>query len=125
MKTLFTFLVLGLGVSALGQADFDTRLLAKYSEERINQLLEEQPSVIEYWTYYLDHSFTIVDEQSGKSFLTDETIKIKDVENFNVLELDIYMDRKKPKAYRIKGTNKFLILKSNDQFSQAYSLNRS
>ncbi|HKK38472.1 MAG TPA: hypothetical protein VJ949_03595 [Cryomorphaceae bacterium] len=126
MKTLFTLLVLSISIGSMGQSQFDKRLLERYSEERISELNEKQPSTIEYWTYYLDHSYTIVDgEASGKAIPTDEEIKIKDLENFNILTLDIHMDRNSSKAYRIKGTNQYLILKSNDQFSKEFSRNRT
>lgn len=120
---LFLFLVSSLAISA--QSDYDPRLLAKFSEERIVQLQREQPSVIDYWTYYLDHAYTIVNsDKTGKSFSSDETIEIKDLENFNILELDIHMDRKQSKTFKIKGTNSYLLLHSNQTFSELYSRNR-
>lgn len=126
MKTLFTFFVLIMSLVVMGQSNFDQRLLSRYSEERVQELLEKQPSTIEYWTYYLDHSYTILDgEAMGKTILTDEEVKIKDLENFNVLDLEIYMDRNKSKTFKIKGTNHFLLLKSDTQFSKEFSNNRS
>jgi len=125
MKTLFTLLVLTASLISMGQSEFDQRLLSRFSEERVQELLEKQPSTIEYWTYYLDHSYTLVDGSTGKTLMTDEEVKIKNLENFNVLDLDIHMDGKRPKAYSIKGTNQYLVLKSSDQFSKEFSRNRS
>ena len=126
MKTLFTCLVLSISLASLGQSQFDQRLLSRYSEDRIAELQKDQPSTVEYWTYYLDHSYVIVDGSStGKTINTNEEVKIKDPENFNVLELEIYMDRNKSKTYRIKNSDKYLVLKSNDQFSKEFSRNRS
>ena len=109
----------------MGQSNFDQRLLARYSEDRVHELLEKQPATIEYWTYYLDHSYTIVDGSEGKTIKTDEEVKIRDLENFNILDLGIHMDGKRPKAYRIKGMNQYLVLKASDQFSKEFSRNRS
>ncbi len=126
MKTLFTLLILAVSLSTMGQSQFDPRLLSRYSEERIAELKENQPSTIEYWTYYLDHSYTIVDgEATGKTMVSDEEIKIKDLENFNILDLDIHMDRNRSKVYKIKGMSQYLVLKSNTQFSQEFSRIRS
>lgn len=126
MKAFFTFAILCISMVSRGQSDYDERLLARYSEDRLQELSEKKPSIVEYWTYYLDHSYTIVDgETSGKVLSTDEEIKIKNLKEFNILKLDIHMDRNRPKAYRIQGTNQFLILKSNDQFSKEFSRNRS
>ena len=126
MKTLFTLLILAVSLSTMGQSQFDPRLLSRYSEERIAELQENQPSTIVYWTYYLDHSYTIVDgEATGKTMVSDEEVKIKALDNFNILDLDIHMDRNRSKVYKIKGMSQYLVLKSNTQFSQEFSRIRS
>lgn len=126
MKTLFTLVFLTICIGSMGQSQFDQRLLARYSEDRIAELNENQPSTIEYWTYYLDHSYTIVDgEATGKTIDTDEVLKIKDLENFNVLDLGIHMDGYRAKYYKVKGSDQYFVLKSSDQFSKEFSRNRS
>jgi hypothetical protein len=126
MKTLFTFLVLTVSIASMGQSSFDQRLLSRFSEDRVQELLDKQPSTIEYWTYYLDHSYMIVDsEATGKTIDTDEELKIKDLENFNVLDLGIHMDGYRAKYYKVKGTDQYFVLKSSDQFSKEFSRNRS
>jgi hypothetical protein len=126
MKPLFSFFLIFLGSSLFAQADYDPRLLARYSEDRIAELQREQPSILEYWTYYLDNAYIIVDsEATGKHLKADETIKIKDIENFNILELDIHMDRNHSKVYQIKGTPKYLLLHSNKTFSELFSRHRN
>lgn len=126
MKILFTFLVLAVSLGSMGQSDYDQRLLARYSQERVEELLEKQPSIIEYWTYYLDNSYTIVDgEATSKTIQTDREVKIRNLDNFNILDLKIHMDRKRPQSFRIKGTNQYLILKSDTQFSREFSRNRA
>ena len=126
MKILITFTVLALSLGTMGQSDYDERLLTRYSEERIEELLEKQPSIIEYWTYYLDNSYTIVDgETTGKAILTDRELKIRNPDKFNILDFDIHMDRERPQSFRIKGTNQYLILKSDTQFSKEFSRNRT
>jgi hypothetical protein len=126
MKFIFFVAAFLIGFSVIAQGDFDERLLAKFSEERIIELKNDQPQVIDYWTYYLDHSYEIVDQAtSGKSFQTDEVVKIKDLDSFNILELGLTMDRSTSKIYRIKGTDKFLRLYSNNEFVLGYNKSRN
>ena len=78
MKSLLTLITLILGIASYGQVDYDKRLLSKYSEEKIEELIDKQPSLIDYWTYYLDNSYTIIDgEATGKFVITDQEVKIK------------------------------------------------
>ena len=125
MKSLLTLITLILGVASYGQVDYDKRLLAKYSEEKIKELIVKQPSLVDYWTYYLDNSYTIIDgEVSGKFLMTDQEVKIKKMDQFNIFELGIYMDGYATKYFRIAGTDKFLALKSTQQFVKEYASNR-
>ena len=125
MKSILILFFLGVSLSAFTQGDFDKRLLAKFNEERIEELKADHPEVLEYWTYYLDNSFILVNgDATGKLLASGESIKIKDLKNFNILDYDIHMDRNLRKSYDIKGTNSYLVLLSNDEFSKAYSNQR-
>jgi len=126
MKVIFFVTTLLIGFSSIAQSDYDERLLAKFSEARINELKVEQPQIIDYYTYYLDHSYEIVDEAtSGKSFKSDKIVKIKDLDSFNILELGLTMDRSSAKIYKIKGTDKYLRLFSNQEFVLGYNQSRN
>ncbi len=121
---LLTFCLL-VGGLAFGQTDFDERLLAKFSEERINQLQKEQPAVIEYWTYYLDNSYLIIDsKESGKEFNADKKLKIKNMNDFNILDLGLTMDRNKSQVFAIAGSEKYLMLLSNSEFVNGFNNSR-
>jgi len=125
MKSLLTLLAFCLALASFGQADFDERLLAKYSEKRIKELQEKQPAILEYWTYYLDHSYSIIDgEATGKFLITDQELKIKNLKEINILDLEVFMDRNLTKYYSIKGTSQYLALKSNNQFVREFSRTR-
>lgn len=124
MKNLLTLFFLAAAVVAYGQTDFDKRLLAKFSEERIKELQETQPQIIEYWTYYLDESYQIVGSSDGKVLPSEKTVKIKDFKNFNILELDVHMDRSLSKSYKIKSTGDYLVLMSNEAFSAKFNRSR-
>jgi len=126
MKSIFLALAMLIGLSSFAQSNYDERLLAKFSEDRIQELQKEQPQIIDYYTYYLDHSYQITDrETSGKDFQTDQEVKIKDLNDFNILELGLTMDRSASKIYKIKGTEKYLRLLSNREFILAYNKSRN
>lgn len=124
MKNLLTLIFAALAAIAYGQTDFDQRLLAKFSEEKINELQQTQPQIIEYWTYYLDESYQIVGSSQGKVLPSEKTVRIKDFANFNILELDVHMDRSMSKSYKIKSTGEYLVLLSNDAFSAKFNRSR-
>lgn len=126
MKSILFTASLLVGLASFAQSDYDERLLAKFSEERIDQLSKDQPQIIDYYTYYLDHSYEIIDkEKSGKSFQVDQEVKIKDLNSFNILELGLTMDRSASKIYKIKGTDKYLRLLSNREFVLGYNKSRN
>ncbi|MGB6034981.1 MAG: hypothetical protein WBG42_01850 [Cryomorphaceae bacterium] len=121
MKTLFTLLVLAISLGSMGQSQFDERLLEKFSEEKIQELSTDHPKVLDYWTFYLDNSFEIIDVPFEKDFSESPEIKIKDLEDFNILELDINMLSKASQEFRIKNTDKLLILHSSDRFTKLFN----
>jgi len=124
MKNLLTLIFVATVAFAYGQTDYDNRLLAKFSEERIKELQQTQPQIIEYWTYYLDESYQIVGTADGKTLPSEKTIKIKDFNNLNILELDVQMDRSMSKSYKIKSTGEYLVLLSNEAFSAKFNRSR-
>ncbi|NEN24121.1 hypothetical protein G3O08_11475 [Cryomorpha ignava] len=125
MKSILILFFLGVSLSVFSQGDFDKRLLAKFSEERIEELTKDHTAVIEYWTYYLDNSYIIIDgDATGKLLASGQSIRIKTLKDFNILNYDLHMDRNIRKTYDIKGTNSYLILLSNNEFSKAFSNQR-
>lgn len=121
---LFTFILfLGISVSAFSQADFDKRLLERFSEEQIQALTLEQSPALDYWNYYLDHGYEIVDVPTGKTTTASQfpEIKYKSKEKFNVLDLGVSMDAKTKKYFKIRGSNQLLMLYSRDEFSQLFN----
>ncbi len=125
MKSILIILGLFCFGSAFSQSDFDQRLLVKYDAEQIAQLQENDSRVLDYWTYYLDYSYEIVDIPSGKENNNFEEIKIKSMEKFNILDSKTKMDRTSPKYYRIKGTNEMLVLLSGDDFTKKFNAHHS
>ena len=121
MKSLLTFAVLCFALSSFGQADFDERLLSKFSEEQIRDFQQDHPRALEYWTFYLDNSFEIIEAPLEKDLSELEEVKIKGLKSMNILDLEITMLGQSSQKFRIKGTDKILVLYSKERFIQLFN----
>lgn len=125
MKFFTLILFLGISVSVFSQDNFDKRLLEKYSQEQLNELAVNQPQIVDYWTFYLDNSYEIIDIQAGKSIEKYPEIKFKSADKFNVFELDSQMQKTGKTHYRIKNSNLLLVLDSKKEFIEKYNAYRA
>lgn len=105
---------------ALGQSNYDKRLLEKYPESQILDLQSSNPEIISYWTYFLDHGYVIADIPAGKENDFTDVIKIRNIDRFNILSLPVGTPGEHPKYYRIQNSQKILVLLSNDDFVKKY-----
>jgi hypothetical protein len=96
-----------------------------FDESQIVQFQESDSPALDYWTFYLDNSYKIVDKPEGKNVSDIEELKIKSLEKFNILDSDLAMDRLAPKYYRIKGSDKMLVLLSATEFTENYNAYKS
>jgi|AntRauTorckE5430_2_1112549.scaffolds.fasta_scaffold02511_4 hypothetical protein len=126
MKTLFLitmtiFLSSFSGLQTDTKTHPDPRLYDVLSQSEINEMLDKNPFLIEYYNYFLDYSFKIIEQPKGKSVKLPVVV-IPDVENFNILAV-----QKKQKLqrswdnqtyYSIEGTNKVLVFISEREFTQ-------
>ena len=117
---------IGLSAYAFSQGDFDKRLLAKYSTDQIADFQKNNADVLNYYSFYLDNSYILVDsEKTGKELISSEgELKIRDLSNFNILAYKLTMDRNSRKIYKIKGSNTYLILLANSEFTDLYNRQR-
>lgn len=126
MKTFFfitiTFLLSSFSVlQPDNKTQPDPRLYDALSQSEINEMLDKNPFLIQYYNYFLDYSFKIIEQPKGKT-LKLPVVVIPDVENFNILAI-----QKKQKLqrswdnqtyYSIEGTNKILVFISEREFTQ-------
>jgi hypothetical protein len=98
----------------------DPRLYDALSQAEINEMLDKNPFLIEYYNYFLDNSFKIIEQPKGKSLQFPPVI-IPNIDNFNILAI-----QKKQKLQRnwdnqtyycIEGTNKILVFISEREFT--------
>lgn len=121
MKSILIVLSLFCFSSIYAQSDFDERLLVMFDESQITQFQQSDSPALDYWTFYLDNSYEIVDRPEGKNVGDIEELKIKNLEKFNILDSNLTMDRHAPKYYRIKGSDKMLVLLSGTEFTEKYN----
>jgi hypothetical protein len=119
-STLFLLFILAFG-SSFSQDNYDSRLLSKFSEERILELQQDHSSVLDYWSFYLDHSYEIVDMPLGKMNSDLPEIDVKKKKQFNILDYDLKGAGEQKTIYRLKGTNQILILHSASEIAQAFN----
>lgn len=125
MKFFTLILFMGISVSVFSQTDFDKRLLAKFSQEQITDMAANHPEILNYWTYYLDHSYEIVTIQAGKDVSEYPEIKFKSSGKFNILTVDASRQKVGKTHYRIKNSNQLLVLDSTTGFTKKYNAYRA
>lgn len=126
MRFFLILFFVGISAYAFSQDDFDKRLLAKYSKDQIADFQKNHDAVLNYYSFYLDNSYILVDsEKTGKQLISNEhELKIKDLNDFNILAYNLTMDRTSRKIYKIKGSDTFLVLLSNSEFTDLYNRQR-
>lgn len=110
----------------------DSRLSEVFSEKYIERALFYNPQVIDYWNYYLDHSYEIVDGIPADKLATyqdlAEVVKTKQdfqaslsENDFNVLMFAPILYKDKESAYRMGDTGKLIVFYSKDDFLAAFN----
>lgn len=125
MRLLILSLIILSAKIAIGQTQHDERLIYKYDTDYLDRLEEKSPVLYQRLTYYLDHSYQIIDEPNGKFDELKDEISVQDLNKINILELerafDIQPDNKRRRVFRIKGTDKLLVRLPMEEFNKAFN----
>ncbi len=117
---LFT-IVLSQNVFAQNETLIDERLYAVFEANYLEKLKSDNSFHLKYYNYYLDNGFEVITMAAEKK-ASYEIVEIKDVNNFNILKIQEEQELKRtyetPSFYRIKGTKKLLMLRSEKDFIQ-------
>lgn len=125
MKSVLSVLFLFLFYQGFSQVDFDKRLLVKYSAEQLHDMAVNHPDILDYWTYYLDHSYRVETITPGKDLSHIPEITFKSSKKFNVLDLGVSMNKTGSQYFKIKNKNQLLILDSDEDFTRKYNAHRT
>lgn len=99
----------------------DPRLYDALSQAEVQEMLEKNPFLIQYYNYFLDHSYKIIAKPKSNQ-LDFPSVVISNMQDFNILVV-----KKKQKLkrnwenqtyYSIKGTDKVLVFISEREFTQ-------
>jgi hypothetical protein len=127
MRTFFTLLLIAtLSTLGMGQTntptEIDARLFDVYEADYLENLLENNPFLIQRWNFFLDNSYYIMDLAAEKGPQSLPVIQIDDLENLNILllqkELELTRQHDKMTAYKIAGTDKALVFRSGKEFTE-------
>lgn len=136
MKKIILLLSLILmGFGAFSQvSSFDSRLYAKYSEDILLNIQNNDPADIEYLNWFVENAFVIKEINDPESsaypklrYLDKETkmegaeVTEYNPETFNVLEYSYEISAKSSNAYLIGNTGKLLVFYSGETMTKLFN----
>lgn len=126
MKYILHIACFFFAASVFAQSEFDDRLLAKFSEEQLEDYRENHPGVLDYWNFYIDNSYEIASDLPLEKLNGNDLVelKIRNIDKFNILEEDLHPDGYSSKYFRIKGSNDVLILFSKSEIAERFNAHR-
>jgi hypothetical protein len=132
------FLSMGIVLFAQNEVSPDSRLLAKYQEQDLQNMLANSPEKIDFLNFTLDNSYVVIDVESEKAQSLpvlhyfnkmDKAIgaAVVSINEGSLNIYDYYFDRKLDKAvtYRIGDTGKAIVFYSNKELTHAYNQYRN
>lgn len=120
MRTAIIVLALILGIQSYAQkTSNDPRLLERFSESQLNNMDESR---VAYWTYYLEHTYTIMDIPAEKaSYL--ENLEVIDIssEDFHGFSMILDSYQKEGTYLRFQNEDKMVAIKPIAQFIEEFN----
>lgn len=114
----------------------DPRVIEVFGQETVTFYLENNPSLIEYYNFFLDNSYSIQDmpqEKMGELQNIPE-LKLKEqfqtslidysekgLENLNIMKFDFQIDTNVGPIFRLGNTNKLIIFLSGKEIQNLYN----
>lgn len=121
LPLFFFALIIMLSTSSQAQnIDFDKRLLSKFSKKELKSMPAE---TLNYWIFYLENSYEIVDLPKEKPDAVPTVIKLSstDKKNVNVFELGFTTHAFARDYVRIEGTDKMIIILPQTEIDERYN----
>jgi len=118
---LICFLLLG-SYAFAQQSNIDQRLLKRFTASELSKMQTSEPARLAYWTYYLDHSFQIMDIPTEKaSGLTDLPVLAMSSANFNAFSIQLDTYQKDGATLRFQGEQRMLLVKPMKQLTEEFN----
>ncbi len=103
-------------------ASIDARLHAKFNKEELAKMQQDDPEALAFWTYYLDHGYTVMDMPKGKG--ADLPSIDFNESNFNLLAQKIVPQEVGNRYFRINGSGKLLAVHSFTDVKTKYKASK-
>lgn len=103
----------------------DARLYEAYDKAYVDKIAQEDPFLLNRWTYYLDHAYYVTDAIVSKDGVATDypSVSVPDLAHLNILKLEteqkLTRDYYVETIYKIKGTDKFLVYHSGRNFIES------
>lgn len=118
---LLTFVLFACSVNAQSKS-FDQRLLSKYTKEELVEMEVKNPLAYAYWNFYVANAYQVMDMPIDKidTHEIKGVVKIPNMNNINIFDLH-YIPLEKDYQYcRIEGSNKLLVIISEEQIKEKF-----
>lgn len=114
----------------------DPRIIEVFGQETVDFYLENNPSTIRYYNFFLDNSYSIAElPQEKMSGIQDiPELKLKEkfqsdvvdytdkgIENLNIMKYDLKIDSNVGPIYRLGNTNKLIFFLSGKEIQNLYN----
>lgn len=94
-----------------------------YPKTKVEIMLKESPQEILFWNAIYEYGYEVKSIADSEKNLAEKykEIEIKDIENVNILGLNLFPKKGIIQYFKIKGTDKVLILKSEESIRKQLS----
>lgn len=125
MKTFYTLLFL-MSISLLGLSQngaIDARLKSNFTEKELSEMQSKNPANLEYLNFYVANAYEVTPMPSAKGNAHEikGAVKIVDLNAVNIYELKLFPLQKDYQYYKIEGTDKLLVIISEEQLKAKYN----
>lgn len=123
-KIYLVALLMSLGFVSLAQNEtIDARLNSKFSKQELKELQSKNPGELAFLNFYVANAYQVTPMPSGKGGTHEikGSIKVADLNNVNIYELNLSPLQKDYQYYTIEGTDKLLVILSDEQIRAKYN----
>lgn len=125
MKTLYTlFFFMSVSLVGLSQnGTIDARLKSNFTEKELAEMQSKNPANLEYLNFYVANAYEITPMPIGKGDAHEikGTVKIANLSSVNIYELKLFPLQKDYQYYKIEGTDKLLVIISEEQLKAKFT----
>lgn len=136
--SMFFLLILGVSFAqnTKKQIVADPRIIEVFGQETVDFYLENNPTAIQYYNFFLENSFSIqempqekmgdlqtIPELKRKEKFQSDFIDYTDkgLENLNIMKFDLKIDQNVGPIYRLGNTNKIIVFLSGSEIQTKFN----